>query len=310
MYSCSLCGSSLRAVVSSKDAKSGQELIVKLCETCGLVQQAVIPSEEELRVYYSHHYRKDYKKTYAPKSKYVYRAGLAARNRLAFLGDVLNGNLRNPPVRMLDVGAGGGEVVYAAVKKGLEAKGIEPNLGYSDFAREQYGITIETKHLDQVDDGPFDLITMFHVLEHIPNPAKVMRRLAELIQPGGFLMIEVPNIQQADASPSNIYFKAHLFYFAAPTLRAFASPYFDPVKIDDSGNLKVLFRRRPSDGNLCLPTLQEVNTIKNRLKEKGWLEYLVKGGGWKRPIKRVAQLFNELKIKKLTPRQTLDSLIG
>lgn len=309
MHACLLCHSPLRRVLASVDAKTRQPLTVQLCETCGLVQQTPMPSEEELRVYYSHHYRQDYKQTYSPKPKYVLRAGLAAKSRFEFLRRVIPADFFSGRPKMLDIGAGGGEVVYLANKIGLDARGIEPNQGYSEFARDNYGITVETKHLDQLADEKFDLITLFHVLEHMPNPVKVMQRLAELLNPNGFLMIEVPNIEQADASPANIFFKAHLYYLSASTLKAIASPYFDPVFVEDSGNLRMLLRKRAQTKAMQLPSAAEVAKTKTRLTQKGWLEYLGKGGGWAKPFRRITQAFRESRIKGMQPRAILDLVL-
>lgn len=277
-----------------------------LCEGCGFVQQSPIPSDHELRIYYSHHYRTDYKHTYSPKPKYVYRAGRAAQNRMAFVIEYLgaNGQKANG-LSMLDIGAGGGEVVFAATQAGFHAKGIEPNEGYSVFARDNYGIEVSTAHLDDVSNEQFSIVTMFHVLEHMPSPQKVFRKLHELLRPDGLLVIEVPNIEQPDASPSNIFFKAHLYYYSASTLIYAASEAFEPVLVEHTGNLRAIFKRRPALVAACRPTAEQIEQTKRRLREKGWLEYLFKGGGWRRPFERVANRVRETTQASNSPLVTL-----
>ncbi|MDC1046748.1 methyltransferase domain-containing protein [Candidatus Pseudothioglobus singularis] len=131
-----------------------------------MIQQDPIPPEDAVNEYYSNEYREDYKKTFTPKTKHVYRAGKLALERIKFLKErnILQGSL-------LDVGAGGGEFTYLSSKLGFTSEGIEPNVGYSNFARKEYGINIQTGHLSDIHQK-FDLITMFHALEHIPNPIK------------------------------------------------------------------------------------------------------------------------------------------
>jgi transcription elongation factor Elf1 len=73
MFSCKLCGASEADFSDHKDAKSKEILSIAFCQSCGLVQQAEIPSDEALKIYYSHNYRTDYKNTYKPKLKYVFR---------------------------------------------------------------------------------------------------------------------------------------------------------------------------------------------------------------------------------------------
>ena len=159
---CVLCGTPCPSTVSNVDAKSSEPLNVAICRECGLVQQDPIPSEAHLHDFYTHHYRTDYKRTYAPKPKHIYRAGLAAVDRVAFLerNGILGGTL-------LDIGAGGGEFVYMSKARGYDSIGVEPNIGYSDFAKARYGVEVVTGDFRQVM-GTYQVITMFHVLEHLP----------------------------------------------------------------------------------------------------------------------------------------------
>ena len=303
---CKLCYADLTYVVSIEDAKSGEPLTVCYCNACGCVQQVPIPSDHELRIYYSHHYRADYKRTYSPRPKYVYRAGRAARERISFLTDFFHANgLPCVGKTMLDIGAGGGEVVFAAAQSGFIATGIEPNEGYSSFAREQYGIEVRTAHLEDVEGGPYALITMFHVLEHMPHPRAVFRRLHELIEPDGHLFVEVPNIEQSDASPSNIFFKAHLYYFSSGSLIFAASEAFDPVRVDRVGNLRIVFKRKPHLTQAQPPSQQAIEHTQQRLRDKGWREYLTTGGGWRRPFQRIVNRSLEMAYASHTPLVTL-----
>ena len=142
-------------IVSSKDAKNNALLKVVFCKNCGMIQQNPIPSEDAVNEYYSNKYREDYKKTFTPKTKHVYRAGKLALERINFLKER---NIKNK--NLLDVGAGGGEFTYLSGKLGFNSEGIEPNVGYSNFAREEYGISIQTGHLADVCQK-FDLIKFF-----------------------------------------------------------------------------------------------------------------------------------------------------
>ncbi|MFO0008530.1 MAG: class I SAM-dependent methyltransferase, partial [Betaproteobacteria bacterium] len=73
------------------------------------------------------------------------------------------------------------------------------------------------------EPGEFDLITLFHVLEHLPDPGAGLARLAGWLKPGGHLYVEVPNAVTRVASPSNLYHRAHLYYFAPEPLAALAA---------------------------------------------------------------------------------------
>jgi 2-polyprenyl-3-methyl-5-hydroxy-6-metoxy-1,4-benzoquinol methylase len=302
---CQLCNSTNLQTNLQNDVKSKSPLAISFCNDCSLIQQAEIPSDEELKIYYSHNYRQDYKSTYSPKPKYVRRAGITALDRIKFLESYVP--LSNQV--LLDIGAGGGEFVYMAQKRGLQSKGIEPNLGYSTFSKEQYGVEVKTSMLSDVQDSSADIVTLFHVFEHMAKPLEVMKKLYSSIKDGGYLFIEVPNIFQADASPHNIYFKAHLFYYSKYTLACAASQYFDVVKVEDKGNLKVLFKKKvqPSE-NISSIQPNQIEFSQNRIKQKGWFEYLFNGKGILKPFLRIDRVVTELFIKKSSPKELLDSL--
>jgi len=305
-YKCQLCSTTESQLIASIDAKSKEELELALCKECGLVQQKNIPTNDELKIYYSHNYRQDYKKTYSPKIKYVRRAGIAAKSRISFLKDAID--LTNK--KLLDIGAGGGEFVYLASINGFNATGIEPNEGYSEFAKNEYSTEIRTMMLDDIESASADIVTLFHVFEHMANPKAVMSKIYKILNDDGYLFVEVPNILQKDASPHNIYFKAHLFYYSRHTLISAASRYFDPISVTDDGNLRVLFKKKqkPLDAEI-LPSRNDVVHTQKRLEQKGWIEYLFSGGGILKPFKRIKQIYIENKLdKSLKPRRLLDEL--
>ncbi len=300
---CILCDQENFKIISSLDSKDNSLLKVCICEFCGMVQQNPLPSEDEVSEYYSNEYRQDYKKTYIPKIKHVFRAGNLGLERINFL--------KNRGVdhgRLLDVGAGGGEFTYLSSKLGFKSQGIEPNIGYSSYARKEYGIKIETGKLSDVD-GKFNVITMFHALEHIPNPVKTFELLFSLLKENGYLLIEVPNIETNDASPHNIYFKAHIHYFSAATLVSAASKYFDKIDIVTDSNLRVLFKRKEVISDLILPSFEQVAHTTSRLKKKGWLEYIFKGAGYKKLPLRLSKIFIESRISHTTGIKILNEII-
>ena len=305
-FNCGLCGSNKNKIFNQRDSKSFENLKIAICLNCSLVQQENLPNDEALKIYYSHNYREDYKKTYTPKLKHIRRAGLAAKNRISFIKNNIK-NISN--MKLLDVGAGGGEFVYLASKNGFDAQGIEPNVGYSSFARDEYGVDIKTLTLNELKADTVNIITLFHVFEHMANPQKVIEKLSCILKKDGYLLIEVPNIFQQDASPHNIFFKAHLFYYSKYTLISAASKFFDVFQIHDKGNLKILFRKKNnSSRSIKLPSKIALDETLNRLNQKGWLEYLTKGGGLLKPFKKIKQKYYESLIKNQTPKQLLDSL--
>ena len=303
---CRSCTRAIPSTWSVTDAKSGERMLMGACATCSLVQQMDLPSEEALHIYYAHHYRQDYKSTFQPRLKHVRRAGLAALQRLDRMAAM---NVLGQGQRLLDIGAGGGEFCFMAQQQGFEVQGIEPNHGYSEFAREQYGIEVITAGMADVPAQSADVVTMFHVLEHLAHPQQVAEKIWHILRPGGLWVIEVPNILQTDASPHNIYFKAHLFYYSRHSLVAATSRFFDVGHLHDDGNLfAVLARRSEPLNQMLLPTAEDLQHARRQLAAKGWWQYLTVGGGWRKPAQRVRRLLQERQIPEVRARELLQNL--
>ncbi len=299
-HRCLLCKNTDITIISEVDSKTSAQLPVGLCETCGLVQQTPAPTEEALSQYYKQEYRLEYKQSYAPKPKHVYRASKIARQRINFLNEskIYSG-------RLLDVGAGGGEFTYLAHRAGFRSKGIEPNIGYSEYARNEYDCSVITAEINSIKEK-YNIITLFHVLEHLPDPIKSFERLYNLLEENGVLFVEVPWIETNDASPRSIFFKAHIVYFSTATLIACASQYFEVIKIDTTSNLRILFKARKKPAPLRLPTPSSVTHLKRRMNEKGWFEYLFIGNGAVKPMKKILQGLEENRIRHLSGKQIID----
>ena len=303
--SCALCRGNDFKRISEKDSKSKGELIVCFCNSCSMVSQNPIPTEHQVEQYYATEYRQDYKQVFEPKLKHIYRAGNLALNRLGFLtkNNVASGKL-------LDVGAGGGEFTYVSSQLGFDSTGIEPNIGYSNYAKDQYQANVKTGQLADVD-GKFDVITMFHVMEHIPDPIKTFKKLYDLLNEDGFLFIEVPNIESFSQSPGNTFFKAHIHYFSAATLIACASQYFVSVDLDNSGNnISILLNRRSSIKELEFPKKLDIEASKALVIQKSWFNYIFKGKGFLKALNRVKVIIQDARLDKIEPRAILEAIVS
>ena len=223
---CPLCAHGLGVPVSDRDGKSGRPLDVLACVACGFVCQDPLPAPGELARWYRGHYRTEYKGVARPRLRHVWRAAGHALDRLAFAAPFVR-----PGLRALDVGAGGGEFVALLARRGLDAHGIEPDDGYAGFARTAYGVDVRTGAIDDLPEAPaWDLITMFHVLEHVPDPVRALESLRRRLAPSGTLVVEVPNVEYVRCAPSNLFFAAHVHYFSGRTLaRAAALAGLEPV---------------------------------------------------------------------------------
>ena len=111
------------------------------------------------------------------------------RQRLALLA-----RAAPPPARLLDAGAGRGRFVMAARAAGYDARGIEPSLREPVASLER--ATIEEA---LVEPGSLDVVTLWHVLEHLGDPGAAVTRITSWLRPGGVLLVGVPNLDSAQA---------------------------------------------------------------------------------------------------------------
>ncbi len=134
---------------------------------------------------------------------------------------------------LLDVGAGTGEFLKIAKEKGWNVQGMEPNESASKLAAEK-GINLKSS-LNQFQGHQFDVVTLWHVLEHIPNLEETISQLSELVKSNGILIIAVPNFKSYDAKHYNKYWAAfdvprHLWHFSKESMAKMFSGNFELQK--------------------------------------------------------------------------------
>jgi 2-polyprenyl-3-methyl-5-hydroxy-6-metoxy-1,4-benzoquinol methylase len=290
---CPLCGAA-GARVLSRRARDGSPLETVLCEGCGLGRVNPLPSAEDLAAFYRDSYRLLYKQTYEPKPHHVLRATRVAVERFGRLKDVLTqGTL------LVDVGSGGGEFLYLARAAGCRTMGIEPNQGYASYAREQLGLEIRAGGIQDQEFAPgaIDVITLFHVLEHLPDPVGSLSRAARWLRPGGFAFVEAPNLASTCEHPAHRFHRAHLLHFSAATLeRCGESSGLVPVRTEapgDGANLMVLFRSEPGHGPLPRPAGENFARLWALEQSRRAGRYWVSPGTWLRTLRRLCRMAEE-----------------
>ena len=118
--------------------------------------------------------------------------------------------------KLLDFGAGTGDFLQAAKNKGWKVNGVEPNEQARNLASKK-GLHLLSS-LEELNEEQFDAITLWHVLEHVPNLQETLNRLQALLKPGGILIIAVPNYKSWDAKKYKAFWAAydvprHLWHF-------------------------------------------------------------------------------------------------
>ncbi|NJL53852.1 class I SAM-dependent methyltransferase [bacterium] len=141
-----------------------------------------------------------------------------ATRRLANLRPYLK-----PDMHVLEIGSSTGFLLHALAPNVASVTGVEPGQVYAEYAN-QRGILTHAS-LQAVAEQRFDLILGYYVLEHLRNPIEYLRQLYELLRPGGRLVLEVPNVEDAlvhfyqlESFDRFYWQKAHYFNYSHKTL--------------------------------------------------------------------------------------------
>lgn len=111
---------------------------------------------------------------------------------------------------ILDIGAGTGDFLKTCASNNWKTIGVEPSKKAREIALTK-GIQLK-ENLDAIENQKFDVITLWHVLEHVPNLFEYVAILKKLLKPNGKLIVAVPNYKSYDAN----YYKEHWAAFDVP----------------------------------------------------------------------------------------------
>lgn len=107
------------------------------------------------------------------------------------------------PGRILDIGCGTGEFLYEMKKHGWEVEGLEKDKRAAQYAEKKFGLRVLTLTNEiyelNILEKSFDVITMWHVLEHLYHPLNTLERVKNLLKDNGIVLIAVPNVASFDA---------------------------------------------------------------------------------------------------------------
>jgi SAM-dependent methyltransferase len=108
---------------------------------------------------------------------------------------------------------------------GWQVQGLDPSLPAATFARQTHGLDVMVGQLTEVDipDASFDVVTMWHVLEHMPHPRTTLQEVARILRPGGLLVLTCPIVDSWEARTfgpcwSGYDVPRHLYTFSRKTL--------------------------------------------------------------------------------------------
>jgi 2-polyprenyl-3-methyl-5-hydroxy-6-metoxy-1,4-benzoquinol methylase len=149
---------------------------------------------------------------------YHFVKNIALKNKL----NLINGE-QSHKGRILDIGAGTGDFLLTAKNDGWETVGVEPSERAKNIAI-QKGISF-VNEISDLENHSFDVITMWHVLEHVPNLELQIQELKRLLKPTGTLIVAVPNFKSYDAQHYQTFWAAydvpiHFWHFSKKAIKS------------------------------------------------------------------------------------------
>ncbi|WP_223032343.1 class I SAM-dependent methyltransferase [Hanstruepera marina] len=139
---------------------------------------------------------------------------------------------------LLDIGCGTGDFLQTAKKNGWQIIGIEPDEDARAIANSKTdNVVLGSNSLFELKNNQFDVITLWHVLEHLPNLEKHISVFNKLLKPNGTLIIAVPNFNSYDAKYYKAFWAAydvprHLWHFSKTAIsKLFERENFSVVKV-------------------------------------------------------------------------------
>ncbi len=156
------------------------------CPECGLIYQEAPPSPAEARAFYE----KNYYEAFGGRTSLIQQA------RLPLFHSILSGlDPYRVTGKILDVGSGFGDFLEMAEAQGWEAWGIEPSRQAGESAQRKFGerVLIQTIESTELPQDYFDAITLWNVVDCLPDPVGTLKKIWGWLRPGGLVLIRTPN---------------------------------------------------------------------------------------------------------------------
>lgn len=218
---CALCGAA-----GGRVRYRYEDYQIISCEGCGLWRACPRLSAEELERYYEQEY---YSEQRAREGQYeAWQAANRAvwrRSAQLVVEQARRAGLVAERIRLLDVGCGQGFFMQECAQLGMQVRGIEPSAHAVLYARQTLGLDVRAGVPEMLEAGErYNVITMWEVLEHVPQPLETLRRLHGHLEQVGMLWVAVPNVNALQrrihgGQYFNLLNKSHLTHFDRTTLR-------------------------------------------------------------------------------------------
>lgn len=222
---CPLCGNNkFTKYISAKDYfLTNESFSINKCKECNFLFTNPRPEDKELSKYYkSSEYLSHSKKI---NSIYSFIYGIIRKISVRRKFRLINKLMKNEG-SLLDFGCGSGEFLSYCSKKSWKTAGVEPDEDARNIAGQQIGMEVfeSLEELGKINDRKFDVITLWHVLEHVPEIDTRIDELKKILKYDGSIIIALPNPMSWDAKHYGKYWAAydlprHLYHFTQQTVK-------------------------------------------------------------------------------------------
>lgn len=201
---------------------SHKEFTIQQCNSCYFLFTNPRPSEEQIGAYYE---SQDYISHHDEAKDMMSKVYTSVRNHTIEQKVELVNSLVQPKGKLLDIGCGTGNFLSAMKLNGWKTYGTEPDISAREVASKRVGATVfENVDEKRLSSEQYDVITLWHVLEHVHKLNELLEWLEKHLKPNGWLIIAVPNPQSYDATKYGRFWAAydvprHLYHFTRATMK-------------------------------------------------------------------------------------------
>jgi 2-polyprenyl-3-methyl-5-hydroxy-6-metoxy-1,4-benzoquinol methylase len=204
---------------------SHEKFKLSKCSNCELKFTNPRPTQNDIAPYYDfpEYYSHEDKISNITQAIYSYIRKYAVNSKVELFN-----TLKPTKGNLLDYGCGTGELVAKAKSKGWNVEGVEPNDKARNYASDKTQITIKKEF--ESTEQTYDVISLFHVLEHIHELRKTIKKLVTNLKSGGYIIIAVPNPESFDAKKYGNHWAGwdvprHLYHFNGKSMKIFATEF-------------------------------------------------------------------------------------
>jgi len=224
---CPVCSSKkLTSYLETKDYFfTNEDFALAKCDSCGFVFTNPIPSVEDIGKYYETENYLSHDSTNKGIIGSIYNKvrDINLNNKYKIVSQhKITGSI-------LDIGCGTGELLNYFKNKQWDSKGIEPNKSARDFASQNYDINVgDEPELGEINNKKFDVVSMWHVLEHVYDLRERMNAIVRILKDDGVIIIALPMVDSPDSVKFEKYWAGldvprHLYHFSTKTFELLAN---------------------------------------------------------------------------------------